>query len=74
MIPGDALLLTPQGTRVAVVDTDNRVRFQNVKVGTDYGNDVEIKAGLRAGDLVIMNPTDAIKDGVQVEIHKAGKS
>ena len=70
IIPGDALLLTSQGTRVAVVDADNRVHFKDVKVGTDFGSDVEIKAGLRAGDLVIMNPTDAIKDGVQVEIHK----
>lgn len=70
IIPGDALLLTSQGTRVAVVDADGRVHFQDVKVGTDFGSDVEIKAGLHAGDLVIMNPTDAIKNGVQVEIHK----
>jgi RND family efflux transporter MFP subunit len=74
LIPGDALVLSSQGPRVAVVDGDNRVHFQLVKVGTDYGNEVEIKTGLNAGDLVIMNPSDAVKDGVQVEVHKTTSS
>jgi RND family efflux transporter MFP subunit len=74
LIPGDALVLSSQGPRVAVVDSENRVHFHNVKVGTDYGNEVEIKFGLAAGDLVIMNPTDSIKDGVEVEIRKGNNS
>ncbi len=70
LVPGDALILGSKGTRVAVVDSENRVRFHDVKVGNDYGSEVEIQSGLTAGDLVIMNPADAVKDGVEVEVHK----
>jgi RND family efflux transporter MFP subunit len=70
LIPGEALVLTPQGTRVGVVDASHRVRFRDVKVGNDYGSDVEILSGVAAGDLVILNPTDAVKDGVEVETRR----
>lgn len=71
LIPGDALVLSSRGPRVAVLDSANRVHFHDVKVGTDYGNEVEIKTGLSSGDLVVMNPGDAVKDGVEVEIRKS---
>jgi RND family efflux transporter MFP subunit len=71
LIPGDALMLVSKGPRVAVVDADNRIHFRDVKVGNDYGNEIEIKSGLAAGERVIMNPTDAVKDGVEVEIRKS---
>ena len=74
LIPGDALVMSSKGPRVAVVDSTNRVHFHEVKVGIDYGNEVEIKSGLAAGDLVIMNPSDAVKDGVEVEIHRSKES
>jgi RND family efflux transporter MFP subunit len=74
LIPGDALVLSSRGPRVAVVDSAHRVQFHEVKVGNDYGNEVEIKSGLAAGDLVIMNPSDSVKDGVEVEIHKNKES
>ena len=74
LIPGDARLLSSNGPRVAVVDSSNRAHFREVKVGDDYGNEVEIKSGVGAGDLVIMNPPDAVKDGVEVEIHRSKES
>ena len=72
-IPGDALVLSSQGPRVAVVDADSRVHFRTVKIGTDFGNEVEITSGLAAGEVVIMNPADAAKDGALVEVHKSAK-
>ncbi len=71
LIPGDALMLTSQGPRVAVVDGENRIRFRDVKIGNDYGNEVEIQSGVSAGELVVLHPTDAIKDGVAVDVHKS---
>jgi RND family efflux transporter MFP subunit len=70
LIPGDALIMSPQGTRVAIVDADNRVHFRGVKVGIDYGGDIEILSGLSSGDLVVMHAGDSIKDGVEVDVHK----
>lgn len=71
LIPGDALLMSPQGTRVVVVDDGNRAHFRDVKVGNDYGSDIEIQSGLADGDEVVMHATDAIKEGVEVEVHKS---
>ena len=74
LIPGDALLVGTKGTRVASVDAENRVRFRNIQVGIDYGNEVEVLAGLEPGDLVVMNPTDAVREGVRVDVRKNGDS
>jgi RND family efflux transporter MFP subunit len=70
LIPGDALVLGSQGTRVAVAGPDGRVHFRKVKVGNDTGTEVEILTGLQAGDPVILNPGDTIREGVNVEVHK----
>ncbi len=72
LIPGDGLMLTSQGPRVAVVEAGNRIRFRDVKIGNDYGNELEIQSGIAPGELVVLHPTDAIRDGVEVDVHKSG--
>jgi RND family efflux transporter MFP subunit len=67
MIPGDALINGTQGTRVATAGPDGKVHFKNVRVGNDFGNEIEVLDGLSQEDLVIMNPTDAVREGVTVE-------
>ena len=71
LIPGDALIMSSNGPRVAIVDAENRVHFRDVKVGNDYGSEVEIQSGLAPGDLVVMHASDAARDGVEVEVHKS---
>ena len=56
------------GSRVALVQSDNKIKMQSVSLGIDYGRDVEIKNGLKADDKVVMNPPDSITDGQAVEI------
>lgn len=68
VLPASALLFRAQGPQVALVQSDNRVRLQNVQLGRDLGNSVEITAGLSPGDSVIENPSDAVTDGVLVSI------
>ncbi len=72
VIPGDALVTGAKGTRVAVVDAENRVHFRDVRVGTDLGTEIEILSGLAPGELVIMNPTDSVRENAEVEVRKAG--
>lgn len=67
MLPADALLLPKEGPQVAVVSESHRVHFQNVTVGRDYGAEVEIDSGLKEGELVVLSPTDAVREGVVVE-------
>lgn len=66
LIPGDALVLGSKGPRVATVDSEDRVHFREIRIGNDTGSEVEVLSGLEPGELVIMNPTDAIRDGVRV--------
>jgi RND family efflux transporter MFP subunit len=67
LVPGDALVTRPDGIRVAVVDDGNRVRFQEVRPGRDFGTETEILSGLKRGELVVVNPTDQVREGVEVK-------
>jgi multidrug efflux pump subunit AcrA (membrane-fusion protein) len=50
-----------------VAGADHRIRFTQVQVGRDYGLQVEISNGLRPGDLVVVSPSDEIREGVEVK-------
>ena len=73
MIPGDALVNGTQGTRVATTGPDGKVHFKSVRVGNDFGNEVEILDGLSPDDMVIMNPTDSVREGAEVEAKKSAR-
>jgi RND family efflux transporter MFP subunit len=73
LIPGDALLNGKQGTRVATAGPDGKVHFKQVHVGNDFGNEIEILDGLSPDDLVIMNPTDSVREGVDVDSRKSAR-
>lgn len=70
LIPSDAMINGKDGTRVATVDAVGKVRFRNIRVGNDFGNEVEVLDGLSANDFVIMNPSDAVREGAEVEVNK----
>jgi RND family efflux transporter MFP subunit len=69
-IPGDALILGKTGARVAVAGEDRVVHFRAVTVGQDMGSEVEVTSGLREGEMVVSNPTDAVTEGAAVEVRK----
>ena len=71
MIPADALIANAQGTRVAVVDTNNRVHFRNVQVGRDLGAQVEVLTGVKEGETVASNAPDTLTEGQQVAVQRA---
>ena len=70
VIPGDAVMMSRSGPRVALVGEDKIVHFRNIVIGTDLGAEVEVASGLSPGDMVISNPTDAITDGARVEARR----
>ncbi len=67
LLPGDALIVRSDGTQVAVVRSDHTIHLQKIQVGRDYGDKLEVLSGLEAGDLVIANPSDSVREGVKVE-------
>jgi RND family efflux transporter MFP subunit len=68
VIPASSLLFRAQGTQVALVEEDGRVRIQNIQVGRDFGNSVEVLSGLTTNDSVIDNPSDSITDNGLVSV------
>jgi RND family efflux transporter MFP subunit len=68
LVPGDALLLGREGPRVAVVAPDHIIHMRRVHIAHDFGADLDIDSGLAAGELVVLNPTDQVRDNVRVEV------
>ena len=68
LLPVSALLFRAEGPRVAVLAAGDRATLVPVSIGRDYGNKVEVTAGLAAGVRVIDNPPDSLVDGTQVRV------
>jgi RND family efflux transporter MFP subunit len=68
-IPSNALLFRKEGLRVGVV-RDGRVQLVPISIGQDYGDTVEVTAGLSPEDQVVLNPSDSLVSGIRVEINK----
>ncbi len=73
MLPADGLMLPTEGPQAAVVGADHKVHFKKVTLGRDYGAEIEVLSGLSQGDLVVLSPTDAVREGVVVEPKEPGK-
>ncbi|MGH9663541.1 MAG: efflux RND transporter periplasmic adaptor subunit, partial [Bryobacteraceae bacterium] len=67
LIPADALVDGTGGTQAAVVGPDRKVHFHSIALGIDYGARIEVTSGLTAGDEVILNPTNEVRENVAVE-------
>lgn len=71
-LPVNAFLFRSEGMRAAVVGGDGKVHLTPVVIGRDYGLDVEILGGLQPADSVVLNPSDSLEDGQQVQVAKQG--
>jgi RND family efflux transporter MFP subunit len=67
-IASSALSIGQRGTQVAIVDSEDRVRFKTVTIAKDFGSEVAISGGLSPEDRVIDNPAETLTDGDQVRI------
>src|SRR6202049_676425 len=70
LLPVNALLFRSEGLRVGIVK-DGKGVLTAVTPGHDFGNQIEIVAGLKPDDRVIVNPPDSILSGQQVQIVQA---
>jgi RND family efflux transporter MFP subunit len=70
LIPVNTLLFRTEGLRVGIVK-DGKVALTAVTPGHDFGNQIEIVAGLKQDDQIIVNPPDSIVSGQAVLIVQA---
>ncbi len=68
LIPPTSLVFRAQGLRVPVVGDGNKVHLLTVTPGRDFGNTIEIVAGLSENASVVANPPDSLVEGEIVRI------
>lgn len=70
MVPVSTLIFRSQHLQVGVV-RNGKVDLVEITPGHDFGNEIEVVAGLNAGDQVVMNPPDSLVSGQEVKIVQA---
>ncbi len=68
ILPTSALVFDTDGTKVATVAENNKVKFQKIQVGRDLGTELEVTDGLSGKEQVVSNPGERLADGVEVQI------
>jgi RND family efflux transporter MFP subunit len=67
IVPADAVVFNTDGLQVAVVENE-AAHYQKITVARDLGTQVEVSAGVRAGDQVILRPMVQLVDGSKVRV------
>ncbi len=79
LIPGDCIITSAKGLRVAVLQDlqaqdqqsyppqAKQVHLQEIRVGRDYGQEIEVLNGLHGWEYVVLNPGDEIEEGAIVQ-------
>jgi RND family efflux transporter MFP subunit len=67
LLPINTLQFRPDGVMVAVLQGDKAV-LTPIKLGRDFGSEVEVVSGLTAADSVVVNPSDSLVSGAPVRV------
>jgi RND family efflux transporter MFP subunit len=67
-VPATALMPVNRGAQVAVLSDDNKVVLTPIQLGRDFGDSVEVTAGLAAHDRVIDSPPETLQAGDTVRL------
>ena len=62
-IPATALIFNSEGTQVMVVEPGGTLRVQKVTVGRDFGDTIDIQAGLNDGETIVKQPDVSLQTG-----------
>lgn len=68
LAPSAAIQFGTNGTFVYALDGDKKVKIRQLKIGASDGENTVITDGLVAGDRVVLEGTDRLKDGSDVEV------
>jgi len=74
VLPVNTLIFRSEGLQVASVTGGKRVELLPVTLGRDFGNEVEVVAGLKGDESVVLNPPDSLVTGETVQISGANSS
>jgi RND family efflux transporter MFP subunit len=67
VVPAEAIIFNRNGLQVAVLE-DGKAKIRKVTVTRDMGTQVEVDAGVKAGDQVILKPPVNLRDNDKVRV------
>jgi RND family efflux transporter MFP subunit len=67
IVPTAAIIVRTKGPRIAVVDEHDQIHYRDVKLGSDFGEEVEVLSGLKAGERLVVYPGDDLPEGAKIE-------
>jgi RND family efflux transporter MFP subunit len=67
IVPASAIIFNQNGMQVAVVE-NGVAHLHKIVITTDYGTEVEVNAGIKDGDQVILQPPVNLADGEKVQV------
>jgi multidrug efflux pump subunit AcrA (membrane-fusion protein) len=67
-LPATALIPVNRGAEVAVLGNDSKVVLKSIQLGRDFGDTVEVTAGLAPEDRVIDSPSETLQSGQMVHV------
>jgi len=68
LMPSAALQFGSRGNFAYVVGDDDKVELRTLEIGPSNGETTVVLSGLAAGERVVMEGTDRLRDGSQVEV------
>lgn len=66
-VPSSSLIFDGRGMQVAVVQS-GRVTLTPVRLGRNFGEEVEILSGLQSSSEIVKSPPDTLKDGDEIQV------
>src|SRR6266481_2742057 len=73
VLPSSTILFQADCPQVGIVNSQNQVELRKVTLGHDFGDTIEIMAGVRPADAVIANPPDSLTNGMRVAVQSTAK-
>jgi RND family efflux transporter MFP subunit len=71
VLPASTILFQADGPQVGIVNGQSQVGLRRVTLGHDFGETIEVLAGVRPADAVIANPPDSLTSGMRVTVQSS---
>ena len=65
-VPGTTIVTKTDGLFVVLVQ-DGKAHFQPITIGRDFGDEVEIRTGLKGNEKVVVSPSDDLREGEAIQ-------
>jgi RND family efflux transporter MFP subunit len=68
ILPVNTLVFRREGMQVATLDKESKVVFKSITIGNDFGDTVEVVAGVVPNETIILNPPDSLLNNQTVRV------